>query len=273
MNILVQKWVELILEKYISPSHAAKASDFKMSLLKLNWRKAAKFSIQRYFQLIPSSISTWTIQLLESLHLDHLFTDHLFYLSISFFPSLAYAATPESPPYIFPHLCSSPLPIIQLAKLLSQSNLILLRLPPHPAERKNKQQHWRVLFQRYNTNLKGLSAPLSNLTTLSWPAFATAGQVCHASTPPLDAADDVDFHFLQTQKQTGDNLSISPQTSDAHRCVLHKSRTCHAWAPAWMAKSSLDDLDHIFPMALRRSLINSFIFVKNVAHRFSTTLE
>lgn len=40
---------------------------FKMSLLKLNWRKAAKFSIQRYFQLIPSSVSTWTIQCLGSL--------------------------------------------------------------------------------------------------------------------------------------------------------------------------------------------------------------
>lgn len=125
----------------------------------------------------------------------------------------------------FPHLCLSLLPIIQLAKLLSRSDLILLRLPSAPAVRENKQLHCRVWFQRYNTNLKGLSAPLSNLITLSWPTSVTAGKVRHASTPPLDAAVDVDFHFLQTQKQTGDNLSISPQTSAAHLCVLHKSRT------------------------------------------------
>lgn len=269
MNILVQKWVELILEKYISHSHAAKASDFKMSLLKLNWRKAAKFSIQRYFQLIPSGTSTWTIQLLGSLDLDHLFTDNLFYLSISFFPSLAYTATPESPPYIFSHLCLSPPPIIQLAKLLSRSNLILLRLPPHPAERKNKQRHWLVLFQRYNTHLKGLSTPLSSLTTLSWPTYVAAG---NTSTPPLDTADDADSHFLQTQKQTGDNPSISPQASDAHLCVLHRSRTRHASAPAQVTESSPDDLDHVFPVALRWSL-SIPLFLQNIAHQFSSILE
>lgn len=98
-------WYKNELNSYLkstfSPATQQKQVIFKMSLLKLNWRKAAKFSIQRYFQLIPSSVSTWTIQLLGSLNLfDHLFMDHLFELSILLFPSLA--CTPESPPQIFP---------------------------------------------------------------------------------------------------------------------------------------------------------------------------
>ena len=50
MNILVQKWVELILEKYISPSHAAaKASDFKMSLFEIKLEKSCQVLNSKVF--------------------------------------------------------------------------------------------------------------------------------------------------------------------------------------------------------------------------------
>lgn len=67
-------WYKNELNSYLkstfSPATQQKQVIFfftKMSLLKLNQRKAAKFSIQRYFQPIPSSVSTWTIQCLGSL--------------------------------------------------------------------------------------------------------------------------------------------------------------------------------------------------------------
>lgn len=211
-------WYKNELNSYLKstfpPATQRKQAILKCLFLKLNWRKAAKFSIQRYFQLIPSSISTWTIQLLGSLNrLDHFFTDRLFYLSITFFPSPAYTVSPESPPSSSPISAHPYLPLFTWQNCYHHqiwffSDCLTTK------QRENKQLHWRVLFQRYNTNLKGPSAPLNDLPTLSWPAYVTSGKVRRASTPPLDTAGDVDLHFLQTQKQTGDNRSI-----------LHRPRT------------------------------------------------